>query len=93
VTDQSQDVQSNLPSQVTGYLNLILSHGLTVVAGALAAKGVLTTDQSSQFVTVGAALLLYAIGQGYSLLIQYYRRKQAVAAVAIAAATPVKATP
>ena len=72
---------------MTGFINLFLSHGLTVVAGALAAKGALSADQTSMFEQVGGALALYLIGQGYAFIIQHSRHAQAVAAVASAKAS------
>jgi hypothetical protein len=88
VTVDISQAPTPLPSQVNGYLNLILSHLATVIAGALVSAGALQSSQSAQFVTIASGLLLYAVGQGYSFLIQYYRRKQATAAVASALAAP-----
>jgi hypothetical protein len=78
---------AELPSQVNGFINLFLTHALTLAAGALAAKGALSADQTSMFVQVGSALALYAIGQGTAWLLQHLRHTQAVAAVASAKAS------
>lgn len=93
MTDFSPPASTPLPSALTGYLNLILSHWATLIAGALVSAGALQSSQSAQFVAIGSGLALYAVGQGYAFLIQYFRRKQAQAAVTAALATPVKAAP
>ena len=43
-----------------------LRHGLTLVAGALVTHGIIKSDQSSAFIEIGIAIILYLIGAGYS---------------------------
>jgi ABC-type nickel/cobalt efflux system permease component RcnA len=54
----------------TSFLETVIAgqarHILTGVAGGLVAHGALTADQSNSFVQIGAGLVLYGIGAGWS---------------------------
>lgn len=64
------DWKTDVEPILTGFVR----HGLTVAAGSLGTMGALAPDQQTQFIAVGTALVLYVVGQLWSIL---QKRKQA----------------
>lgn len=47
---------------------LLMRHGLTLLAGALAAKGVISPGETGQFIELGASLATGAVGVIWSVI-------------------------
>jgi hypothetical protein len=61
----------------TMLLPFILSfarHGLTVLAGVLVGKGVISSGQEGAFVEIIAGVIAFVIGQGSSLILAAKKR-------------------
>lgn len=56
------------PSLFAQAIASLIRHGLTAVAGILGTEGVLSTDQQTQFVSVGAALALAGVSYVWSIV-------------------------
>lgn len=75
------------PSLLVSVVTRIGSHLFTLAAGALAADGVFTKDQSIQFVSLGAAALTWGVGYAWNEWLAYQHRKNTAAQVAQAKAS------
>lgn len=56
------------PSVAVQVIAALARHILTAAAGALGTAGVLTTDQQTQFVSLGAALALGGVSYAWSVI-------------------------
>ncbi len=72
------------PDQPPAILNQVVEglarHGLTALAGILASAGYLSTDQTTQFVTLGASLVTFLLGVGWSIWQKKHNSNKLVAA-------------
>jgi len=69
---------------LSDFLGSILRHGLTTVAGALVAYGVLTPAQST---TMVAGFVVFLLGWGWSLWQKYAAHSKLLAALAVPSGT------
>lgn len=87
---------SDAPTFAVQTLAALARSGLNVVAGVLVSSGVLTGDQSTQFVTIGVALILWVGNYGWSLRQKRDAQRRlvnAIAAPAGFAVTPATTSP
>lgn len=52
-----------------------IRHWLGIAAGALGTAGVLNPDQQTQFISIGLAVALYLLAQGWSFIRKIKRAK------------------
>lgn len=60
---------------LSGYVGSIVRHGLTIAGGAAMTYGVVTPDQSAQFVELGAGVAMNLLGLGLSFAQKYAQNK------------------
>jgi len=65
----------------------IARHLLTVAAGVLVSKGLVSTEGTTQFVELGVGVLTFIITIGWSVLQKHNAKKTLVSAVALAGTT------
>jgi membrane protein DedA with SNARE-associated domain len=85
VTDTSTPA---LPSFATSVLTALARHGLTTLAGFLLANGLLTSNQSDQFTSIGVSIVLGAAGLAWSWWQKKHAQTTLVAAINAPAAKP-----
>lgn len=87
MTDGLPDPNTQLPSQVTAVVNLTASHIAVGIAGGLVTIGAVQPSLQAAAIPVISGIIVWALGQGYAYVVQHFRHKQAVAAVAQAKAS------
>lgn len=63
-------------------IDAAMRHALTVAAGVLVTRGAMQPDQTSQFVSITAGLLVGVAGYGWSILQKRFARRVVQAASA-----------
>lgn len=71
------DPKPTQPDLMVQALGLMTRHGLTVLAGVLGEHGLLSTDQQTQFVSIGVSIALGAAALAWS----YVQKRNAKKAI------------